>query len=327
MMKWINPGFTAIFVMLVLISCPVSLLAGNVDDCAEAKTLYQQGVNLLHDDERLAAFQKAVDLCPDYAEAHNNLADAYENLGRRKKRTFSEQTQIDGDRNLGKAEYHYKKALELKPDMIAPRLGLAIVNIYQGRYPVAIRYYEEVLQRKPGFPHLQERIKLLKTLDSSVDRKDVREALKIISEIGQTTDYMDDFSTMGIKDEVVRDIKSRPRQSFNNILFPPWSSVIEQGNPTKQVNEIGQALASPELKSLKFIIEGHANNVGSSDRNITLSNDRAKAVREYLIKNYGVAPDRIITQGFGFTKPKYIPDTDIRNRRVEIIFFNEMKTE
>lgn len=85
---------------------------------------------------------------------------------------------------------------------------------------------------------------------------------------------------------------SWPGQSFNNILFPPWSPVIEQGDPIKQLNETGQALSAADLKSLKLIIEGYANNAGSIYRNMNVSNDRAKAVLNYLIKNSGVSTER-----------------------------------
>ena len=325
MRKWIYQISAAFAVMLVVINGPASLLAGKLEDCSEAKTYYKQGAKLCNYDERRAAFQKAVDLCPDYAEAHNNLADAFENLGLDKKSIFSEKSQIDGDRYLEKAEQHYKKALELKPDLIAPRLGLAIVNIAQGRYPMAIRYYKEILQTRPGYPNLEDRLKYLQTIDSSGDQT-VRTAMDIVSGIRGRKGFPK-LKTMGFEDQVVRDIQNRPRQSFNNIQFPPWSAVIEQGDPIKQVNEIGKALASPEMQSLKFIIEGHANNVGEFDRNMTLSKDRARSVREYLIEKHGVAPDRIITQGFGFTKPKHLPDTDKRNRRVEIVFFAERERE
>ncbi|MDD3472119.1 MAG: OmpA family protein [Syntrophaceae bacterium] len=326
MTNWIYSVLTSIPVVVAVAIHPGNLMAGSPENCSEAKGHYKLGASLFNYEERRAAFQKAVDLCPDYAEAHNNLADAYENLGLNNKRVFSQQNQIDGDRYLEKAEKHYQQALKLKPDLIAPLLGLAVVNMAQGRYPIAIQNYQEVLHKRPGYPNMEDRIRLLKTINSSADKEQVRKAIEIISEITKTKDDMN-LKIMGFQDQVVRDIQSRPRQSFNNILFPPWSSVIEQGDPIKQLNEIGQALVSPELNSFRFIIEGHANNVGEFDRNMTLSNDRAKAVKEYFIKNFNVSPDRIITQGFGFTKPKHLPDTDKRNRRVEIVFFSERQRE
>jgi OOP family OmpA-OmpF porin len=125
---------------------------------------------------------------------------------------------------------------------------------------------------------------------------------------------------MGIEDYTVADTA---RQSFNNILFEGWSSAIRPGEPVNQLNEIGKALASKEMSSFKFIIEGHANAAGPFDRNMVVSNERAAAVKEYLVKNYRIDPSRIITQGFGYNSPKHNPATDALNRRVEIVFFNE----
>src|SRR5208283_3754196 len=69
------------------------------DDCKRAEELYDQAVQLMNYEERRDAFQRAADLCPSYAEAHINLADAFENLGK-----FAE------------AERHYGQALQHKPD-------------------------------------------------------------------------------------------------------------------------------------------------------------------------------------------------------------------
>lgn len=57
-----------------------------------------------------------------------------------------------------------------------------------------------------------------------------------------------------------------------------------------------------EDQNLKLSIEGHTDNVGKADYNQKLSEDRANSVKQYLIKK-GVDPSRLISQGFGLTKP------------------------
>lgn len=308
-------------------------VAPHGDKCSTATEKYKEGVQLLNYEARRAAFQKAVDLCPSYAEAHVNLADAFENLGLIKKAVFTEPSQIDGDKLLDQAETHYKKAIELKRNLIAPRLGLAIVSIAQGRYPVAVQNYEEVLRLKPEQPYIRERLEVLRKIDpaddedeqhNKQDKKDkkFKTSKKIIAQI-KNIKNLGSLNTMGFEDSVVRDIENRPRQSFNNILFGGWSAVIQQGDPIMQLNEIGEALTSQEMALFKFVIEGHANTVGSFEDNMTVSKNRAKAVKEYLVKHYNINPNRILTQGFGFTKLKYDQGNDPRNRRVEVVFFNE----
>jgi len=97
------------------------------------------------------------------------------------------------------------------------------------------------------------------------------------------------------------------------------------GEPTDQLQEIGKALASQELQSFSFVVEGHANKVDTAELNMRLSLDRAKAVRDYLVKNFRIDPSRLIIQGFGFNRPRFQPETDEKNRRVEIVFLQ--KTE
>lgn len=75
--------------------------------------------------------------------------------------------------------------------------------------------------------------------------------------------------------------------------------------------------ASPSIKKLS--IEGHTDAQGTPEYNQRLSDDRAKAVRVYLI-NKGIAEGRLTAQGFGLTKPRASNDTEEgrqKNRRVE----------
>jgi outer membrane protein OmpA-like peptidoglycan-associated protein len=75
-----------------------------------------------------------------------------------------------------------------------------------------------------------------------------------------------------------------------------------------------------ENPGLKIRIEGHTDNSGSADANMKMSEDRAAAVKAYLVSK-GIAEDRIITEGFGGTQP--IADNGtaagrMKNRRIEL---------
>ena len=67
---------------------------------------------------------------------------------------------------------------------------------------------------------------------------------------------------------------------------------------------------------LKLRIAGHADKVGEPGKNQTLSEQRAEAVKAFLVQA-GIAPWRIRTEGFGDSRPLH-PSPDIRNRRVEV---------
>ncbi|MGI4819578.1 MAG: OmpA family protein, partial [Janthinobacterium lividum] len=68
--------------------------------------------------------------------------------------------------------------------------------------------------------------------------------------------------------------------------------------------------------TLRLRVVGHTDRLGESQKNQLLSEQRADAVRAYLVKA-GVAAARIETIGYGDTRPLY-PSPDIRNRRVEV---------
>ena len=66
-------------------------------------------------------------------------------------------------------------------------------------------------------------------------------------------------------------------------------------------------------------VGGHTDNVGNDASNQTLSDNRAKAVREALIK-FGIAPEMLTEKGYGKSKPKATNDTEdgkFQNRRIE----------
>ncbi len=103
--------------------------------------------------------------------------------------------------------------------------------------------------------------------------------------------------------------------------------------------DVGKAtLRSESFKSLdnlaellkvkdEMVIEiaGHTDNTGDKNANLRLSQARAEAVRDYLIKK-GIAPSRIIARGYGDTQPVATNDTEEgrqMNRRVEIRIIKE----
>jgi outer membrane protein OmpA-like peptidoglycan-associated protein len=72
--------------------------------------------------------------------------------------------------------------------------------------------------------------------------------------------------------------------------------------------------------SVKIQIEGHTDNIGSDNGNQTLSDKRAIAVKNELVKK-GISADRLTTKGFGSKQPITSNSTDIgraQNRRVTI---------
>jgi outer membrane protein OmpA-like peptidoglycan-associated protein len=72
----------------------------------------------------------------------------------------------------------------------------------------------------------------------------------------------------------------------------------------------------------KVVIVGHTDNIGDFDMNITLSQERANAVMEKLISEYGVNREQLKPFGVGPVSPIASNSTEegkAQNRRVEIV--------
>ena len=74
--------------------------------------------------------------------------------------------------------------------------------------------------------------------------------------------------------------------------------------------------------SLRLYVVGHTDNTGIFDANMKLSQDRAMAIVNALVKNYGLAASRLKAWGDGPTAPMATNDTEegrALNRRVELV--------
>jgi OOP family OmpA-OmpF porin len=83
------------------------------------------------------------------------------------------------------------------------------------------------------------------------------------------------------------------------------------------LDEVADVLVKhPEIKHIR--VEGHTDNRGSPERNLTLSKDRAAAVVAYLVKQ-GIDPARLESEGYGASQPlvpNISPAQRAKNRRV-----------
>jgi outer membrane protein OmpA-like peptidoglycan-associated protein len=88
----------------------------------------------------------------------------------------------------------------------------------------------------------------------------------------------------------------------------------------QKLDEVAKALMDLDAKQT-ITVEGHTDSRGADDMNQKLSEDRANAVRAYLVER-GVKPDRIKSVGRGESTPLTSNDTPegrANNRRVEIV--------
>lgn len=109
------------------------------------------------------------------------------------------------------------------------------------------------------------------------------------------------------------------RVATQGIYFDIGSDRLRpESSPT--LKEIGAMLA--EHPELTLTIEGHTDNVGAAATNMTLSQQRATAVKAALVSSYGADAGRLTAKGLGASKPA-APNTTAegreQNRRVELV--------
>ena len=85
-------------------------------------------------DEAVACYRRALELKPDYAEAHDNLGNALKDQGK-----------------LDEAVACYRRALELKPDYAEAHNNLGNALKDQGKLDEAVACYRRALELKPDY--------------------------------------------------------------------------------------------------------------------------------------------------------------------------------
>lgn len=105
----------------------------------------------------------------------------------------------------------------------------------------------------------------------------------------------------------------------HGILFDSGSDKIK-AESYKTLADIGGLLTDDA--ALRISIEGHTDSDGADAANLTLSQARAKAVKEYLVANYKIDAARLEAKGWGEGKSidaNATPEGKANNRRVELV--------
>ncbi|MEN2998217.1 MAG: OmpA family protein [Brevinematia bacterium] len=104
---------------------------------------------------------------------------------------------------------------------------------------------------------------------------------------------------------------------ISDILFDVGSYSIK---PSYREMLENLAKVLKQYSEVDVVIEGHTDNTGTREYNLTLSENRARSVANVLIQS-GIKPDKVSYRGYGPDKP-IVPNTSdenrAKNRRVEI---------
>lgn len=107
--------------------------------------------------------------------------------------------------------------------------------------------------------------------------------------------------------------------SLTGISFRSGKSTIEPDS-FALLAKLGQAIQL--FPDAPLTVEGHTDNQGSDSANLLLSQDRADAVRQYLVSNLGINAEKVSSIGYGKSRPVSNNDTEAgraRNRRIDVV--------
>lgn len=111
-------------------------------------------------------------------------------------------------------------------------------------------------------------------------------------------------------------IKQQVQFELNSAVILPQSTAL--------MEEIADVfIKTPRLRRVE--VQGHTDNSGGAERNRILSDDRANAVRSWLV-THGVSADRLVAKGYGDSKP-LVPNVTAgnraKNRRVQFVIVEQ----
>ena len=106
--------------------------------------------------------------------------------------------------------------------------------------------------------------------------------------------------------------------NISDVLFDTGSANLKPGAREKLARVAGVIASHP---GLRIAVEGHTDSVGTADFNQRLSEQRARSVHDYLLRE-GVSQGAVGTAGFGENQPVASNDNATgrqQNRRVELV--------
>jgi OOP family OmpA-OmpF porin len=114
------------------------------------------------------------------------------------------------------------------------------------------------------------------------------------------------------------EINKTGRCSIYGVQFDSGRASIK-ADSTATLGEMARLLKKNSAWTMR--IEGHTDNIGGKEANVKLSEQRAAAVRAWLVA-HGIPESRLVARGFGDSKPVADNTSDegrAKNRRVDLV--------
>ena len=158
-----------------------------------------------------------------------------------------------------------------------------------------------------------------------------RSAISLVASKLGSTIYLQILSIGTTKNDLILQTQEPLKKNYSSKLMKDGAVVLDDLIYRSGSSDLGRgpfeslsALANflKVTPGSSIILVGHSDGIGELRKNIELSRNRAQAVVDKLIKDYGIDQSRISAQGIGFLSPKTNNSTEKsrkKNRRVEAI--------
>ncbi len=235
----------------------------------------------------------------------------------------SDQRQLTVDDKI----FVLENLLRLCPAMeSALRIRLADCYFFECQFGMAIDAYKRTLKNK--------------------EDEDVREKLQLAEHYAaqyansgpiskeEFQEFITKMKGMGVAGTRTK-LEHKTAIQTNRILFDEWKSTIKQ-EALPDLKAIGEGVKNGFNREPRkvLLIEGHTDKGGLErgleKRLMDLSEERAQAVKDALVKDFGINPAQLRTKGYGPFKP-FTPRDDkvglAQNRRVEFRIIDSEETQ
>jgi outer membrane protein OmpA-like peptidoglycan-associated protein len=255
----------------------------------------------------------------DFAEAyflevarHNDkLSGPHINLG----------TLHEARGNYAKAIESYARAARVAPQSPDPCFGLGDVYFQLEEWEKAVIAYEQGLKLAPPVPTSAEERR-----DRQITEKNLETARAVIANKGAipADSIYENLLAPRRKTRAVSTSGALAREiTLRQINFATNQSNYDSLDRESrlQLEELAKAVKKAAEDGVsEFIVEGHTDLRGSAEYNKTISERRARTIRDYLVRQ-GVAANRVSSRGWGEERPLSTEDNDAAhnlNRRVVV---------
>ena len=121
---------------------------------------------------------------------------------------------------------------------------------------------------------------------------------------------------IGVNDITLEPIQIGETITLHHVLFQRGTANLIEGSGEELDLVVEMMNDNPDIK---ILLKGHTDNTGDPVKNIQLSEERVKSVKEYIIAK-GISPYRVSGKGYGGNQPiasNATEETRQLNRRVE----------